>query len=124
MRHPMRIEVVTNNGVAALRVTVGTQAIMLDGSGVEKLIEGLALFRASMKPEVCREISRTKRYVIEIDPCWYVEPSPAFDGFVAFFRHSGLGWAGFAMPKESTQKLRDEFMDYVANPIPQSGLPN
>jgi hypothetical protein len=54
--------------------------------------------------------------VIEIDPCWYLDKNPLFDGVVLLLRHTGLGWAGFAIPQSSLERLQDA----IVKPVPQT----
>jgi hypothetical protein len=121
MSHPMKIDVISQDGETALKLTIGTQVKVLDGAGVEELVARLALMRASMRPPVAHEPLRTKQYVIEVDPCWLAQPNAAGDGAVLFLRHSGLGWTGFALPQESIEKLSGEFADYIAAPVAPNG---
>src|SRR5438309_11819949 len=107
MSHPMQVELINEYGDQALRVTINPSAALLDVPNVDALIEQLALLRARMRPEVSKEVSHRHRYVVEVDPCWYTEKHPLFEGAVVFFRHTGFNWAGFAVPKESLIKLID-----------------
>jgi hypothetical protein len=97
MHHPMRVKMIDEDGQRALRLTVGGDSTVLDGAGLGELIEQLALYRAAMKPAVAEAMSPRHRYHITVDPCWYAEPNPLLDATVAFFRHEGLGWSGFAL---------------------------
>jgi hypothetical protein len=108
--------------VAALQIAIGGQVSVLDGADVESLIEQLALFRSAMKPVIASQISRSHDYLVEVDPCWYAEPNPAFDGLVTFFRHSGFGWTGYAITKNSLAQIRAELADFIAAPPVGFGL--
>ncbi len=70
--------------------------MVLDGLGIDGFVEQLALFRASMLPQVPDAMAPTHGYHVTVDPCWYIEPSLLLDAMVIFFRHEGLGWTGFA----------------------------
>lgn len=122
MLRPIRVEVLQENGVAALQIAIGGQVSVLDGADVESLIEQLALFRSAMKPVIASQISRSHDYLVEVDPCWYAEPNPAFDGLVTFFRHSGFGWTGYAITKNSLAQIRAELADFIAAPPVGFGL--
>jgi hypothetical protein len=64
-------------------------------------------------PEVPKEPSRTHQYVIEMNPCWHTEKHPLYDGAVLFMRHTGLGWAGFALPTPSLAKLTEALSKHL-----------
>ncbi|MGF6771016.1 hypothetical protein P3T18_003495 [Paraburkholderia sp. GAS199] len=105
MTRPMSIEKVNEYGNNAVRIAVGHDAVMLDASDLDAVIEHLAMLRAAMRPEIPKAPSRSHQYVIEVDPCWHAEKHPLLDGAMLFLRHSGLGWAGFALPTESLARL-------------------
>src|SRR5580698_4353935 len=113
MVHPLTITPVIALGNDALRVDIGSGTITLDARGVDALIERLALIRSSMKPALPPQPSRTKQHVIETDPCWYLDRSPLFDGVVLLLRHTGLGWTGFAIPRESVERLSQALAERV-----------
>lgn len=106
MQKPMSIELVNEYGQHAVCVKVNGQVALLDAPDVDGLIEELGKLRALMQPAVPEQPLRTHQYVLEIDPCWYTERNPLFDGAVMFLRHTGLGWAGFAIPTESMHRLK------------------
>lgn len=106
MSKPMSVELVNEYGEHAVCVNVNGNAALLDAAEVDGLIEELAKLRAQMRPAVPEQLSRTHQYVIEMDPNWYTERNPLFDGAVVFFRHTGFGWAGFAIPNESMRRLK------------------
>lgn len=105
MHKPMLVELVNEYGEHAVSVSVNGNAALLDAADVDGLIEELAKLRAQMRPAMPDTPSRTHQYVLEIDPCWYTERNPLFDGAIVFLRHTGLGWTGFAIPTESLQRL-------------------
>jgi hypothetical protein len=106
MQKPMSIELVNEYGQHAVCVKVNDQVALLDAADVDGLVEELSKLRAAMHPAVPEQPLRTHQYVLEIDPCWYTERNPLFDGAVVFLRHTGLGWAGFAIPTESMHRLK------------------
>ena len=94
-------------------------------SSLKALREQLAKLRARMHPAVPDHPSRTHQYVIEIDPNWYTERNPLFDGVVVFLRHTGLGWAGFAIPTESIHRLHAALAAHEAEAVREvHTLPN
>ncbi|MDR3099890.1 MAG: hypothetical protein LBV73_22840, partial [Paraburkholderia sp.] len=105
MHKPMSVELVNEYGEHTVCVKVDGHAALLDAGEVDGLIETLGKLRATLRPAVPEQPLRTHQYVLEIDPCWYTERNPLFDGAVVFLRHTGLGWAGFAIPTESLHRL-------------------
>jgi hypothetical protein len=103
----MTIEMINEYGTHAVKVGIDDRHVVLEAEEVDAVIERLALIRASMRPEIPREPSRSHQYVIEMDPCWHSEKHPLYEGAVLFLRHSGLGWAGFALPTHSLVTLKD-----------------
>jgi hypothetical protein len=103
MQRPLHIELLRDNGQTRLKVSIGEQTRLFDAADAEALIEKLALFRAMMRTAVPDQMSRTHRYHIEIDPCWYAEPHGSDGGLVLLMRHEGIGWSGFAL---SARQLR------------------
>ncbi|QGZ65916.1 hypothetical protein [Paraburkholderia acidisoli] len=114
MQKPMSLELVNEYGQHAVCVNVNGQAALLDATEVDGLIEELSKLRAGMRPAVADHPQRAHQYLLEIDPCWYTERNPLFDGAVFFFRHTGLGWTGFAIPTESMQRLKEALSEHEA----------
>ncbi|RFU48260.1 hypothetical protein [Paraburkholderia sp. DHOC27] len=110
----MTIEMINEYGTHAVDVTIDERHVVLGAEEVDAVIERLALIRASMRPEIAKEPSRTHQYVIEMDPCWHTEKHPLYEGAVLFMRHSGLGWAGFALPTPSLAKLHEALGKHLA----------
>lgn len=79
MRYPMSVEMVNEYGAHAVRVAIAEHEAMLDAAEVDGLIEELGKIRAHMQPAVATQPSRTHQYLLEIDPCWYIERNPLFD---------------------------------------------
>jgi hypothetical protein len=125
MSKPMSVELVNEYGEHAVCVNVNGNTALLDAADVDSLIEELGKLRAQMRPAVPEQLSRTHQYVIEMDPSWYTERNPLFDGSVVFFRHTGLGWAGFAIPTESMHRLKAAIEAQEAAVAPEThSLPN
>ncbi|HEY1999142.1 MAG TPA: hypothetical protein VGH41_18775 [Paraburkholderia sp.] len=101
----MSIEMINEYGAQAVRVAIEEHSVLLEAPELDAVIERLSLLRAAMRPEIPKEPSRTHQYVIEMDPCWHTEKHPLYEGAVLFLRHSGLGWAGFALPTHSLSTL-------------------
>ncbi|MCX4160251.1 MULTISPECIES: hypothetical protein [Paraburkholderia] len=124
MTRPMSIEVINQYGTSTVRIAIEQASVLLEASDVDAVIEHLSLIRASMKPELPKEPSRSHQYVIELDPCWHSEMHPMYDGAVVFLRHSGLGWAGFALPTHSLEKLHDALSKHLDTLAETHSLPN
>lgn len=107
MQRPLKVEMVNEYGTQALRVSIEGNSALLEAAEVDALIEHLSMLRAHMRPEIPKIPARTHEYVIEIDPCWHAEKHPLFEGAILFLRHTGLGWAGFAIPTPSLLKLNE-----------------
>ncbi|MCP3725146.1 hypothetical protein M3I53_18780 [Paraburkholderia sp. CNPSo 3272] len=107
MTRPMSIELVNEYGTPAVCIRIEGRTAMLESTDVDAVIEHLAMLRASMRPEVPRKPAHSHQYLIEMDPCWHAETSPLFDGVVLMLRHTGIGWAGFAIPQENLEKLTE-----------------
>jgi hypothetical protein len=113
MTRPMSIELVNEYGTHAVCVRIEGRSVMLEADEVDAVIEHLGMLRASMRPEIPKQPSRSHQYVIETDPCWHAERNPLFDGAVLLLRHSGIGWAGFAIPQESLVKLTEVLSNHA-----------
>ena len=109
----MTIDMMNEYGTHAVRIAVDEAAVLLEAQEIDAVIERLSLIRAAMRPEVPKEPSRTHQYVIEMDPCWHTEKHPLYDGAVLFLRHTGLGWAGFALPTPSLAKLNEALSKHL-----------
>lgn len=92
MYQTLLVEAVHDSGRQAVRFNIGSNAAILDVDDVDLLIERLGHIRSGLSPALPHEPSRTHNYVIEIDPCWYLDKNPLFDGVVLLLRHTGLGW--------------------------------
>lgn len=124
MSRPMNIEKVNEYGEQAVRIAIDGSEMVLQVDELDAMIEHLSMVRATMRPEVPKEPRRTHQYVIEMDPCWHSEKHPLYDGAVLFMRHSGLGWAGFALPVESLGKLHQALEKHLEASLETHGLPN
>jgi hypothetical protein len=116
MYQTLLVEAVQDSGRQAVRFNIGSNAAILHADDVDLLIERLGQIRSGLLPALPHEPSRTRNYVIEIDPCWYLDKNPLFDGVVLLLRHTGLGWAGFAIPQSSLERLQDA----IVKPAPRS----
>lgn len=116
MYQTLLVEAVQDSGRQAVRFNIGSNAAILHADDVDLLIERLGQIRSGLLPALPHEPSRTHNYVIEIDPCWYLDKNPLFDGVVLLLRHTGLGWAGFAIPQSSLERLQDA----IVKPAPRS----
>lgn len=124
MSRPLSIERVNEYGQNAVRVEIDGSAVLLEVADLDALIEHLGVLRAMMRPEVPHEPLRTHQYVIEIDPCWHTEKHPLNDGAMLFLRHSGLGWAGFALPTGSLVKLHHALKQHLEASLEVHGMLN
>ena len=124
MSRPMSIVRVNEYGQNAVRIAIEDSAVLLEVADLDAVIEHLSVLRATMRPEVPKEPLRTHQYVIEIDPCWHTEKHPLHDGAVLFLRHSGLGWAGFALPTESLARLHHALTKQLEASLEVHGMLN
>lgn len=120
----LRIEKVEEAGRQSVRFKVGDNEAILDVNDVDSLIETLGHIRSALAPLPPVEPSRTHQYAIEIDPCWYIDTNPLFDGVVLLLRHTGLGWTGFALPQSSLERLQEAIVRPVPHSFEASRLPS
>jgi hypothetical protein len=112
--HPLlSFEVVNQYGPNSLLVSMEHSNVLLDPEEVDALIEALGAYRSEMHPPVPQSPSRSHKYVIENNPTWHTEANPLLDGAVVFFRHSGFGWVGSAIPRASLTKLIEALSIYA-----------
>ena len=123
-KRAMNIELVDAYGDNGLRVSVETGSLILQVPTIDALIEELGKFRSDMRPCIPPDISRTKQHPVEIDPVWHVEYNPLLNGSVVFFRHSGLGWTCFALPRPSLEKLVEVLSNHLQTTVEVEGAPN
>jgi hypothetical protein len=124
MTGAMSIERITEYGNHAVRIAIGQNNVLLKADELDALVEHLSMIRSGMQPQVPKLPSRTHQYVIEMDPCWHAEKHPLYDGTVLFLRHTGLGWAGFAIPTPSLAKLKEAISQHLDASHETHGLPN
>jgi hypothetical protein len=124
MSRRMNIESVNEYGRHAVRIDIDGSAVLLEAAELDALIEHLGILRASMRPKVPQTPLRARQYVIEVDPCWRTEKPPLDDGAVLFLRHSGLGWAGFALSPESLVKLHHALTQHLEASLEVHGMLN
>lgn len=101
----VQMEIVNESDVCALRVQIGRDFSLLSPREVDEIIEALGFARAELEPSVPFEIERNHQFPLETRPVWKVIIDRNFVGAVVFFRHSGYGWTGFAIPYESLKKI-------------------
>jgi hypothetical protein len=124
MTGPMRIDKINEYGKQVVLVTIGDASVALDPEDVDGVIQYLSLLRASMQPAIPDVPPRDQQYVMEMDPCWYTERHPLYGGAVLFLRHTGLGWAGFALPPHSLARLHTCVGQLLEAQEETAGLPN
>ncbi|WP_323119646.1 hypothetical protein [Burkholderia alba] len=124
MTRPMSIEKINEYGKQAVVVSIDQSSVLLDPEDVDAVIQYLSLLRASMQPPIPDVPSRTGQYVMEMDPCWYTEKHPLYGGAVLFMRHTGLGWAGFALPPHSLKRLHACLARHLEAEVETASLPN
>ncbi|ABC38419.1 hypothetical protein [Burkholderia thailandensis] len=124
MSRPMSIEMVDERGKKTVMVSIDQASVLLDPEDVDAVIQYLSLLRASMQPAIPEVPPRSQQYVMEMDPCWYTEKHPLYDGAVLFLRHTGLGWASFALPTHSLAKLHESLARHLDAEQPMFSLPN
>ena len=123
-RRALNIEMVNAYGNNGLRVSVESESLILEVPTIDALIEELGKLRSEMRPCVPHEISLSKQHLVEMDPKWHAEHSQLLDGSVVFFRHSGLGWTCFALPRPSIEKLIQTLTDHLDAASHVNGMPN
>ncbi|MFP3588232.1 hypothetical protein SCB29_32020 [Paraburkholderia sp. SIMBA_055] len=124
MSRPMSVEVVNAYGRQSVRIAIDDAAVLLDAEDVDAVIQHLGYLRAAMRPEVLKDPPRGQQCVIEMDPCWHSEKHLLYDGAVLLLRHSGLGWAGFALPPHSLQQLCGALTHHLAALRDEHCMPN
>jgi hypothetical protein len=116
----VEFEIVNPYGANALMLKLGTSRVLLDPAEIDELIEALGFARADLEPAVPAEVPRGHAFPIETESRWKIIADPAFAGVVLFFRHSGLGWTGFAIPLASAHRLLEIGERRVSLPMSQS----
>jgi len=112
-RRALNIEMVNAYGDNGLRISVESESMILDVPTIDTLIEELGRLRSEMRPCVPQALSPSKQHLVELDPGWHAEHSQLLDGSVIFFRHSGLGWTCFALPRPSLEKLIETLTEHL-----------
>lgn len=101
----LKLELLNQYGAHSLLVSMEESQVLLDPSEIDALIENLSSYRTKLQPAVPTSISKSHKYVIETNPIWHTEGNPLLDGAVVFMRHTGFGWAGFAIPRASLKRF-------------------
>ncbi|MCG5071844.1 hypothetical protein [Paraburkholderia tagetis] len=99
------MEIVNEYGASTLRVGLGQGDVLLSPKEIDEIIEFLGFARVDITPPVPFEVLRNHQFPLETKATWKVITDPGFHGAVVFFRHSGYGWTGFAIPYTSLLKL-------------------
>ncbi|WP_175821625.1 hypothetical protein [Burkholderia sp. BCC0419] len=105
MAQPLSIKMIEERGKPVVLMSIERGTAVLDPEDVDAVIQYLSLLRASMQPAVPERPPHAQQFVTEMDPCWYAERHPLEGGVVLLLRHSGLGWASFALPPRSLERL-------------------
>ncbi|WP_407973326.1 hypothetical protein ACJ51O_35605 (plasmid) [Burkholderia pyrrocinia] len=120
----LKIERIDVPDAHVVKFSIGSLSVLLDAAEVDAVIQHLSLLRASMQPAVAVMPSRSQQYVVELDPCWHIEKHPLYTGAVFFFRHTGLGWSGFALPDHSLAKMHASISQYFETELSARALPH
>ncbi|EDT04117.1 conserved hypothetical protein [Burkholderia ambifaria IOP40-10] len=124
MENLLKIERVDAPDAHVVKFSISSLSVLLEATEVDAVIQYLSLLRASMQPAVTATPSRTQQYVVELDPCWHIEKHPLYTGAVIFFRHTGLGWSGFALPDHSLAKMHASITQYFETELSTGTLPH
>lgn len=106
-REGIEMDLVVERGESAIQIKLGDEAVVIGPREVDELIETLGLFRVDVRPAVPSDIRRNHQFPLETQPVWQVITDHELGRVMLFFRHSGYGWTGFAMPYSSVIKLLD-----------------
>ncbi|KVW09005.1 hypothetical protein WK91_28530 [Burkholderia cepacia] len=124
MTQPLSIKMIQEHGKPVVLVSIERGAAVLDPEDVDAVIQYLSLLRASMQPAVPEMPPRAQQFVTEMDPCWYAERHPPYGGAVLLLRHTGLGWASFALPPRSLERLHGSLTQLLEDEQMVVSLPN
>ncbi|WP_406806993.1 hypothetical protein [Burkholderia semiarida] len=124
MAQPLSIKMIEEHGKLVVLMSIERGAAVLDPEDVDAVIQYLSLLRASMQPAVPERPPHERPFVIEMDPCWYAERHPLQGGAVLLLRHSGLGWASFALPPHSVERLHGSLTQLLEDERQAIGLPH
>jgi hypothetical protein len=116
MSAQIEMEIMNEYGAQSLLLKMGDDSVLLEPAEIDVLIEELGNRRSDMKPYTSAQMARDRQYVVETSPVWQTVRNPLFDGLVVFFRHSGFGWTGFAIPNGSLRKLLESMGAVSASP--------
>ncbi|KVT16551.1 hypothetical protein WT97_13735 [Burkholderia sp. MSMB1459WGS] len=124
MAQPLSIKMIEERGKLVVLMSIERGAAVLDPEDVDAVIQYLSLLRASMRPAVPERPPHAQQFVTEMDPCWYAERHPLEGGAVLLLRHSGLGWAGFALPPRSLERLHGSLTQLLEDEQQAISLPH
>lgn len=103
----LTFEVFNEYGTDSVLASLGKGRVLLSAEDIDALIDNLSAHRVKLAPPITPTPSKSHKYVVENASRWHTESNPLFDGAILFFRHTGLGWNGFAIPQNSLGKLID-----------------
>ncbi|NTZ83039.1 hypothetical protein FCJ61_08545 [Burkholderia metallica] len=124
MAQPLSIKMIEERGKPVVLMSIERGAAVLDPEDVDAVIQYLSLLRASMQPAVPERPPHAQQFVTEMDPCWYAERHPLEGGVVLLLRHSGLGWASFALPPRSLERLHGSLTQLLEDEQQALSLPH
>lgn len=117
----LTFEAINEYGADCVLASLGKGRVLLSAEDIDALIDNLSAHRVKLGPPITASLSKSHKYVIENAPRWHTESNPLFDGAILFFRHTGLGWNGFAVPQNSLVKLIDAITTCTSRTIWNSG---
>jgi len=110
-----------------LKLTMSTapgnlSVLIVDTTGVEKIISSLGELRAAMKPEVPHD-RPAEMGRVQFDPRWTTELDMSQGNSFLHVRDERYGWLQYVLPKHEVKRLAG-FLEAQANtppPAPQAG---
>ncbi|WP_175882816.1 hypothetical protein [Burkholderia sp. BCC0044] len=124
MAQPLNIKMIEERGKLVVLMSIERGSAVLDPEDVDAVIQYLSLLRASMQPAVPERPPHAQPFVTEMNPGWYVERHRVQGGVVLLLRHSGLGWASFALPPHSVERLHGSLTQLLEDERQAISLPH